>query len=144
MAWTVALTWDASYDWSDGNRVNVFKFACTADGSGSGDQQVSTLLATTYGTEKGGWYFNEMVRGGRPLQVVYIPSTGGTAPGSNPTVTLDDANGGVMFSKEFTATTPLTQLVDDLGGHAAAKDIILASTTMGDGKKGDIELWIIK
>jgi hypothetical protein len=145
MAWTVTASWTRDFEWTNGQNMHVFRFACTADANASGDQTLSTLLATAYGSDEGARIMRELVAGGMPYQIKYLPSGGATDPTSNPTVTIDDENGVNIFSQEFTASTESAALVNAvLGGYLAVTDIILASTTLGNTKVASFDVWVLK
>jgi hypothetical protein len=145
MAWTVTATLHKEFEASDATKIGVFRLACLADANASGDFTLSTLLTTAYGATKAQMLMDMFVRGARPYQLVYLPTAGATEPTSNPTITLDDQDGVLIYTKQHTAATGLVEIIDNShGGLVYVYDLIFASTTLANTKTCSVDIWMIK
>jgi hypothetical protein len=143
-AWTTAVSYEAGYTWRDGTQFYVYKITATSDASGSGDITLSTALETTYGTQDGK-YYHSLMKGGTLYAVEFVPDASDT-PTTQGTITIDTANGVLVFSEQV-AVAGTGEMFDgdvDVGILPPLTDIIFACTTLADTKKAVFYIWILK
>lgn len=142
MAWTVTAALEGSFDREDGT---YFKFVltCTSDAGASGDQTLSTLLASAYDWKIKDTIMNQIL-GSELMWVEYLPD-GTATPTSDPTVTIDNGNESNIFNYAFTAATKeIVAGAEELGAFPVVKDLIFASTTLANTKKAVFNIWLKK
>lgn len=143
MSWTVTASVDKNAILGSGERQFTFKLACTSDANASGDQTLSTLLNTALGSKQRDLYMNR-IRGGFLFGVEYEPD-GSDTPTSNPTVTIDNENGTLILSREFTAdAADFEPGTNQTGMYVPITDMIIASSTLDNGKKASIRIIVNK
>ncbi|MHC4292664.1 MAG: hypothetical protein ACYSTX_00085 [Planctomycetota bacterium] len=143
-AWTKTLELDSEYTRGDGRKLFRLKLTVTSDASASGDITLSTELESAHGTDKGKTYMQRMA-GGVLYGVEYVPD-GSDTPTSQGTITIDTADGTLLFSEQVAVagTAEFFNGDVDAGTFPPFTDLIIACTTLADTKKAIIYIYILK
>jgi len=145
MAWTSATcSLDRTFDMSDDIKRFRFKFEGTSDaGNGAtGDLTLSTMLETAHGSSKKDLIMQQLA-GGSLFSVHYVKNA--TVATTNPLLTIDDADGCLLFSYTYTAaTSEAVAGAEEKGYYPPVTDLIIACGAIGASKKLTFYIWVEK
>ena len=145
-AWTVTFEttgYPISYDHSDGSQMHVLKIKCISDANASGNQTLSTLIATAYGgaNKPAAVAMKNKIAGGYFYCMKYSLAQESTAPtfavADEVGTSLNASAGGTTGGGSFRGNLVTDQYVP-------VTDLVFSSTTLGDTKIMYIYFWISK
>jgi hypothetical protein len=145
-SWTVTLNTTTSppvvYDWTNGQKLIVFRVDVTSDAGASGAQTLSTLIDTAYGPSSSiASSFKNYIAG----SLFYALKWSHTGTVTAPTIVVLDGLGSQLLSYA-TATTGAGVKAGnaDLSFNAPVTDLKFTSTTLGAAAVSRYEFWFIK